>query len=261
MVSASDYIQDLQARGRYSFTTGDAMHALGSSLVATRAALRRLKAKGLIAAPYRGFHVVVPPEYRQLGCLPADQFIPDLMEHLGEPYYVGLLSAAAYHGAAHQAPMVFQVIIPKARRHIECGRVRVQFVARSDMDATPTVERNTARGVLRIASAEATALEIVGYPQHCGRLNNVATVLAELAEVMNGDRLAEEARRAPLAWVQRLGYLLRFIEADELAGQLDGIVATRDAFTVALAPWKGMGGAPRDTRWRVAVNVDVEPDL
>ena len=79
----------------------------------------------------------------------------------------------------------------------------------------------------------------------------MATVLAELAEVMNGDRLAEEARRASLAWVQRLGYLLCFVEAAELAGQLDGIVAKRDAFTVALAPWKGMTGAPRDARWRV----------
>ena len=49
-----------------------------------------------IADPNRGFHVVVPPAYRRLGCLRADQFIPDLMAHLGEPYYVGLLSAAKY---------------------------------------------------------------------------------------------------------------------------------------------------------------------
>ncbi len=261
MVSASDYIQDLQARGRYSFTSEEVVRALGRSLIATRAALRRLKEKGAIAVPYRGFHVIVPPEYRKLGCLPADQFIPDLMEHLGTPYYVGLLSAAAYHGAAHQAPMVFQVIVPKARRNIECGSVRVQFIARSDMVATSTVERNTVRGVLRIASPEATALEIVGYPEHCGRIDNVATVLAELAETMNGDRLAKEAHRAPLSWVQRLGYLLCLVDADELAGRLDEVVAERDAFTVALAPWKDVSGAPRDPRWRVAVNVVVEPDL
>jgi len=261
MTSAADYIQELQARGRYYFTTDDAVRSLGSSLVATRAALRRLKEKTLIADPYRGFHVVVPPQYRRLGCLPADQFIPELLDHLGEPYYVGLLSAAAYHGAAHQAPMVFQVVVPKARRSLECGSVRVQFIARSDMEATPIVERNTATGVLRIASPEATALELVGYPQHCGYLDNVATVLAELAEAMDGERLAEEARRAPLAWVQRLGYLLCFVEADELAGQLDGIAAERNAFTVALAPWKSMTGAPRDARWSVAVNIDVEPDL
>jgi len=168
MPSAAEYVDALLARGQYSFTTHDAMCALGASLAATRAALRRLKQKKLVAAPYRGFHVVVPPQYRRLGCLPADQFIAELMEHLEEPYYVALLSAAAYHGAAHRAPMVFQVVVPEARRSLECGSVRVQFVARQDMEATPTVERNTATCVLRIASPEASAIELVGYPRRCG---------------------------------------------------------------------------------------------
>ncbi|MDX2055824.1 MAG: nucleotidyl transferase AbiEii/AbiGii toxin family protein [Polyangiaceae bacterium] len=42
----------------------------------------------------------MPPEYQALGCLPADQFVPDLVQRLAVPYYVTLLSAAAYHGAA-----------------------------------------------------------------------------------------------------------------------------------------------------------------
>lgn len=260
-MSAMDYIQDLQARGRHHFTTDEAADALGTSLVATRAALRRLKAKRLIADPYRGYHVIVPPQYRQRGCLPPDHFVPDLMAHLGEPYYVGLLSAAAYHGAAHQAPMVFQVIVRKARRDLRCGDVHVQLIARREMEATPVIERNTETGVLRIASPEATALELVGYPQHCGYLDNVATVLAEMVETIDAERLVKEARRAPLAWVQRLGYLLCSVGADEIAARLDGIVAARNAFVVALAPWKAMTDAARDARWKVAVNVDVEPDL
>ncbi len=85
MPSASQFIQALQAQGRYHFTTEEAVQALRVSVTATRAALRRLKVKGEIADPLRGFHVVVPPEYRRLGCLPADQFIPQLMRHLGGP--------------------------------------------------------------------------------------------------------------------------------------------------------------------------------
>lgn len=223
--------------------------------------MRRLKEKGLVVAPCRGFHVVVPPAYRSLGCLPAEQFVPDLMDYLGEPYYVGLLSAAQYHGAAHQAPMVFQVMVPRRRRRLECGRVRVVFVARHDVEATPVVERNTQTGTVRIATAEATALEVVGYPRHCGYLDNVATVLAELAEVLDGRSLAAEARRAPVAWVQRLGYLLGLVDADTLAAHLLPVLEDRRAFPVPLASWKGMTGAPRDSRWRVVVNVDVEPDV
>ena len=260
MSSTAGYIERLQANGRFVFTTEEATAALGSSVTATRAALRRLKQKGFIADPYRGFHVVVPPAYRRLGCLPAEQFIPELMAHLSEPYYVGLLSAARYHGAAHQAPMVFQVIVPKSRRGIECGGVGVEFIARRDMQETPVTERNTETGILRVATPEATAIELVGYPEHCGYYDNVATVLAELAESLSSGALEAEARRAPVAWVQRLGYLLSLVEADDAAEHVARVLANRNAFTVALAPWKEMRGAPRDARWRVAVNIDVEPD-
>ena len=259
--SLSDYLDNLQAAGRFVFTTDDAIQTLGTSVTAARAVLRRLKHKSFVSDPYRGFHVVVPPAYRRLGCLPADQFIPDLMAHLGEPYYVGLLSAAKYHGAGHQAPMVFQVVVPKSRRSLQCGAVRVDFVSRRDMHDTPVVERNTQTGTIRIATPEATALEVVGYPERCGYLDNVATVLAELSESMNGDLLAAEARRAPTAWVQRLGYLLELVQETDLADSLDPVLAERTIFPVALAPWKEMNGTRRVSRWHVAENVEVEPDI
>ena len=52
-----------------------------------------------------------------------------------------------------------------------------------------------------------------------GYLDNVATVLAELAESIEAAALEAEARRAPVAWVQRLGYLLVL---DELVARLPG---------------------------------------
>ena len=58
------------------------------------------------------FHIV-SQEFRDKGCLPASHFIPYLMEHLGEKYYAGLLSAAEYHGAAHQRTQVFQVLVAR----------------------------------------------------------------------------------------------------------------------------------------------------
>jgi len=261
MISAATYLEDLQSEGRYHFTTAQAVEALGVNLLATRAALRRLKQKGWIADPYRGFHVIVPPEYRNLGCRPADQFIPFLMEHLDEPYYVGLLSAARYHGAAHQSPMVFQVVLPKPRRGLHCGQVQVEFIAKKNMEATTVIERNTHSGTIRIASPEATALELVGYVNRCGYLDNVATVLMELAESVDGENLAREARQAPTAWVQRLGHLLCFVKAESLAAHLLPVLSQQRVFTVALAPWKESTDAPRDPKWDVAINEKVKPDL
>ena len=125
---AAEFVTQLAARGRYNFTNDEAVRALGVSVAATGAALRRLKRRGEVADPHRGFHVIVPPECRRLGCPPAEQFIHQLMEFLGEPYYVALLSAAEQHSAAHQRPQALQVMVSAgAERHVlpaQCNQLR-----------------------------------------------------------------------------------------------------------------------------------------
>jgi predicted transcriptional regulator of viral defense system len=261
MASARDYFNNLSAGGRHHFTMADAMAALGGSMVAVRAALRRAGQRGEIASPHRGFFVIVPPEYRRLRCLPPEQFIPQLMSHLGEPYYVALLSAAELHGAAHHRPQRFQVMIHKNRRPIECGEARVQFVARHDLEHTPVVEQNTPRGRLRVSSPEATALELVGYADQCGGLDNVASVLSDLVESLNAEKLLEAARLCPVVWSQRLGYLLEMTDHTELASVLADHVRTQGATLAPLVRAKPMKGAPRAERWKLAVNASVESDL
>jgi predicted transcriptional regulator of viral defense system len=175
-LSASGLIADLASRGRYDFTTDEATKALGTSPVAARAALRRLARRQAIASPQRSFHVIVPPEYRRLGCLPPEQFVPQLMALRGLDYYVGLLSAAQYHGVAHQRPQQFQVMVERNRPPIACGEVRLLFVARKAVARVPVNTLNTPRGPLRVSTPEATALDLVGYPRHAGGLDGVATL-------------------------------------------------------------------------------------
>ena len=197
---ARAYIDELASNGRYHFSSSEAFQAIGGSQTAVRAQLRRLKEQGLIAEPARSFHVIVPPEYRRLRCLPADQFVDQLMQVWEEPYYLGLLSAAERHGAAHQRPQSCQVIVRKNRAALSCGEVRVEFIARGDLEKMPVATVNTPRGVLRYATPEVTALELVGYPKHAGGLNNVATVVGELAESLDAGKLLDVARLSPISW-------------------------------------------------------------
>ncbi len=260
-MNAADLITDLAAHGRYCFTTSEAQRRLAKAPAAARAALRRLRKKGRLAVPFRGFYVIVPPEYRVLGCLPPDQFVPQLMEHLGLDYYVALLSAAELHGAAHHRPQQFQVITAANRPPVRCGRVEVVFVARRNLGQMPRVELNTRLGTLVVSSPEATAVDLVGHPGRCGGLDNVATVLAELAERLDGAELARLAERSsPTPWAQRLGYLLDRVGATELTPPLAEVVARAASHVTPLAPELPMRGAGRDRRWRVAVNVAVEPE-
>lgn len=258
---AEQYIEALAAQGRHQFTTAQAIAALGVGEAAARAQLRRLKAQGKIASPLRSFYVLVSPEYRRLGCPPAEHFIDQLMAWLGVPYYVGLLSAAERHGAAHQRPQALQVMVPKAREAIECGEIRVVFIARRDLEQMPVVTLNTPRGYVRCATAEVTALELVGYPHQAGGLDNVATVLAELADVMDATKLVEAARISPVGWSQRLGYLLELVDQRSLAEVLAPFVGEHAVSYTPLRRAAATTGAHRSARWKLIINVDVEPDL
>ena len=255
------FIEQLAAQGRSSFSFKEIEKLKGSPPLAIQAALRRLRKKGVLAMPYRGFYVIVPPEYRTAGCLPPEQFIPDLMDHLGEVYYAGLLSAAEYHGAAHQRPQVFQVVVAKGRRPIHCGKMRADFIFRKNAAMISTEPKNTPAGILKIATPEATALDLIGYVGHCGGLDNVATVLTELAEKIDPEGLLHAAELSPIAWVQRLGYLLERVGAPEKAKKIAGYIQKKQPVRTPLAPSISIKGAKMESRWRVFLNTDVEPDL
>jgi len=226
-------------------------------------ALGRLGRRGRITSPRQGFYVIVPQEYRLAGAPPASWFINDLMRYIGQPYYVGLLTAASLHGAAHQQPQVFQVVTAAPLRPSEAGRVRIQFVKRAHPERTPTVDKRTSTGIIPVSTPEATALDVVRYPRVSGGLSNVATVLEELSDVLDGAALeaATKVTGVECAVVQRLGYLLELVERPDLARPLARWVAKRSPRLVSLRPGRPTSGAARVQRWRLLVNEVVEPDL
>jgi predicted transcriptional regulator of viral defense system len=125
----------------------------------------------------------------------------------------------------------------------------------------PTRTVKTPRGFLRISAPETTAYDLVGYPEHCGGLDNVATVLGELGEKLNPERLAEIADLSPLPWSQPLGYILDFVEHSPRTERLAGFVAGRATETAPLLPSVERASARRDDRWKLWINADLEPDL
>ena len=256
-----EIIDDFVSQGRYCFSFAEMVKRLDVSPAAIKSALNRLKKKGVLALPYQEFYVILPPEHRTRGCLPPQQFIPHLMEHLGEVYYAGLLSAAEFHGAAHHRPQIFQVVVAKARRPITCGQVRVEFIFRKNAAFILTEPRNTNAGIVNISTPEATALDLIGYVRHCAGLDNVATVLAELAEHIDIKRLIEIAAFSPVAWVQRLGYLLDLLEEHDKADLLADYLIIRHPMPTPLMAGFSIKGAKKNNRWHVYVNADVEPDL
>jgi predicted transcriptional regulator of viral defense system len=260
MSKAREYIANLAASGQHHFTVGEMANSLGVSHVAAKLALNRLAKHVLVASPARGFYVVVPPEYKRIGCLPADQFIPALMERLRLTYYAGLLSAAQYHGAAHHRPQEFQVIVAKNRRPIHCGAVKVSFIARKRITEVPVQSFNTPRGTILVSTVEATAVDLVGYEHVVGGLDQVATLLSELAEKIDPKRLVAAARTAPTSWAQRLGYILELVGAAAQVALLKDYVRTTAKNVTPLLPAVPHENVPRANDWRLFVNTQVEAE-
>lgn len=255
---AREFLDSLAASGRLTFSSADALKVLGTSQAAAEMALSRMRRQKLIVSPAKGFHVRLPAEFRAVGCPPAEQFVPDLMEHLRIPYYAGLLTAAQYHGAAHQQPMQFQVFVEKPRRPLTCGRVRVVFIVRKNLALVPIEQRNTRQGRLNISTPEATAFDLIGYPHRAAGFSNVTTVLSELAEQLDSRKLVATAAAAPAPWVQRLGYVLEHVGAGDKADGLRELVRENAYNAVALLPAKPHDRTARDATWRVYANAAVE---
>jgi predicted transcriptional regulator of viral defense system len=126
--------------------------------------------------------------------------------------------------------------------------------------STPVQLMSTETGSVRVSTPEATALDLVRYARVAGYLDHVATVLRDLAEPLDPDRLVEAVRLEDSATVQRLGYLLEKLGFTEKVERLREHFATRRPSPVLLRPGTGGRAGPTDPRWRVIVNDEVESD-
>ncbi|QPC88865.1 hypothetical protein GA830_19865 (plasmid) [Mesorhizobium sp. NBSH29] len=206
----SSYMSSLLSAGRVIFSGGEAEAALGVGRGALLDAAERLQRRHHLLNPRQDFYVIVPPQFASWGSPPPNWYIDALMRHEGQAYYVGLLKAAELHGATHQAVMEFQVVSGKRLPKIRAGRNLVVFYYRKDMAAVAggIEERKTDTGTMRLSGPALTALDLLRYPRAAGGLDNIATVLTDLGEKIDGEQLAALSTAAERPVVQRLGYLL-----------------------------------------------------
>lgn len=263
------YLNGLLSAGKVVFTRDEAQKAIGSSVGAFLDAAERQQRKHHLVSPRQGFYVVVPPQYLAWRAPPPPWYIDDLMRHEDSPYYVGLLKAAELHGATHQAVMEFQVVTNKRLPHLRIGRSNIAFYYRKDFDpvAAGIEERKTDTGHMKISSPELTALDLLRYPHAGGGLDNIVTVIADLAERLDAGKLAALAGVYERSASQRLGYLLDHVGRSDCADALHRMLTKKSPVPwVELEPSlaKDMEFAPepqdRNERWHIIVRRMPEKD-
>ena len=256
-----EFVTETRALGRYSFSWDDLKQHFDLSDKALKQALYRLKSKQKIAQIRKEFYAIITPEYSREGMLPVHLFIDDMMKFLGKRYYVGLLSAAALHGAAHQQPMEYYVITEKpALRNIRNNKLRINFFVKKDWSDQDIVSRKTDAGYIRVSSPELTALDLLSYGSF--GINRVFTILEELVEEFNAQELTRTAKDYfQKAAVQRLGYLIdKELGNEKLATALKKAIKDQTLYPVPLLRSKDTGGET-DQYWKIIKNTEVESDL
>jgi len=258
----SEYINHLQSEGRYSFTKVELMDHLDLGESTLRKALWRLDQKNRIRMIRRGFYIIIPLEYSRTAIIPAEWFISDLMKFLELPYYVGLLSAAVIHGASHQQPQEFQVVIPKTERDILIGGMKIRFFKKANMLSSQIVGKKTPTGYMHVSTPSVTAIDLVAYANRVGGLDRILTVLQELSETMTPDSLVEAVKgEKHISHVQRLGWLLEQAGQNDLLSVLTSWISKKNPKRTPLDPALPRKGFPRNRQWNVIINTDVQGEL
>ncbi len=257
--SLESWIDSIQSLGRYSFLRAEAVRDSGLSAGAVSKALQRAVKSGRLVRPKEYFHVIVPLEYRAAGAPPVSWFIHDLMKAMKLPYYVGLLSAAALHGASHQQPQTFQVITDRSVRSVLAGRARIRFFASKYVDQAATMEMKTPTGSMRVSSPETTVVDLVRFAKAAGHLDHVTSVIAQLAPSLNPKRLVAALSVVhDIPNAQRLGYILHVLRQRKLSAPVHRWVQPRIERFQSLRSGQPVDDARENRRWHLLINGPME---
>jgi predicted transcriptional regulator of viral defense system len=271
MAGLGAYLDDRLAQGRAVFSREEALAALNVSPAALSAALARQVRKRRVAVPKHGFYLILRPEDRALGTSGAVRWIDPLMKYLRLDYRIGLLSAAAFHGSAHQSPMVFQVIVPRQIRALEIGRQRLEFIfqspaAFSQVNQEPWLHQlKSDAGYAKASGIELTLLDCTRYHHKVAGFDNLALIIRDLGEVADPGKLAALAEHYENACVRRLGYFLETMGHAQQADALRPFVQKAKSEVLlhpAVKPLASLftGVNEKQPAWKLAVNVQVDLD-
>lgn len=264
-LSFSDWIDNLSSKGRHSFSLNDVRKTFRDDTeAAIKLKLTRLVKKGKIISVHKGYYLIITPQYASKGILPPPLFIDGLMKFLERSYYVGLLNAAAFYGAAHQQPQEYFVFTSfPALRPTNKKKIKINYISKKKIPELYLEKKKTETGFINVSNPALTAIDLVQFDKRIGGLDRTATILNELAEVIKPEYITEHfLKEVPVTAVQRLGFLLEVILKQDIGKHLYEISkkAGLDFFRIPLKTSAATKGFSSDERWKVIANTEIEID-
>ncbi|NEW78743.1 MAG: hypothetical protein GZ086_04825 [Gelidibacter sp.] len=266
-IKVQAWIENLQANGKNAFALEVLEKELPNySAIALKRTLNRLSEKGNIFSVFKGYYLIITPQYASKGILPPYLYIDGLMKHLERPYYVGLINAAAFHGASHQQAQEFFVftILPTLRPTLKKGQ-KINYISISNINPKFLIDIKTEIGYLKVSNPILTATDLIQFEKKIGGLNRAATVLEELTEKIIPEHItADIINHVPVSTWQRLGYILEHvIEQKELSNDIFQKLMEhqKKLFRIPLKASGLKNNFPTNDRWKIIINTTIETDF
>jgi hypothetical protein len=255
------FIETCEARGKIAFSMDELLAATGLSNIAARSQLTRLSPHVVRVAPRQNFFLIVRPEQIPMGAPPAFWWLDAYFKFLSQPYYVGLLTAAAEYGSSHQAAQVIQVLTDRPMTDLRIGRIRVQFFVKKTVGEVPAVELPAAYAPLKISTPETTALDLLRYAHRIGGASRAVHAIRDMLPKFSKKRLQDAvAAEAEASNVQRLGFILDQLNRQNLAVSIRRWIPAKPNWVYLEHHKASELGHKEDASspWRVILNSDIQ---
>lgn len=267
VMTIREWVNDRLIHGKPCFSVEDVRVSFPCIVESSmRRELSRLVSGKIIISVYRGFYVIVPPQYAIDLKVPAYFYIDQLMSYIGKPYYLSLLTAGVLWGAAHQRPQRTSVTtIPPRARTTTTKNDDLLWTYRTFVPEMFLKKKNSETGTILYSNAELTSIDLVQYEHLIGGLSRAATVLSELVENTDFSSAATSGlfSLTTVPTIQRLGFVLdEILEEGEQAEIIHNqLIKYAPNYTYQFLARRSLHVKNEcNKRWKIYVNTNIEPD-
>lgn len=261
------WITQCLSKGKISFSLKEVKEEFESdSAITIKFGLNRLVQKEKVVSIFKGYYLIIPPQYSSKGILPAAMFIDGLMKFLDRKYYVALLNAAALHGSSHQQPQEYFIVTeyPVLRNTVRKG-LKINYISTRELPPeTLTEKKKTETGYITVSNALLTAIDLINYEKKIGGLNRASTVINELFETIKPNTVSEELiQYSSVSSLQRLGFILEeIVNKKEIADRIFSL-CKKAGIKFYSIPLKASGKKNKEIlneKWKLIINTEIEID-
>lgn len=258
-----NWIDQLLSQGKNCFTLEDFSQNFEIKNLKTRKKIinRLIKSKQIVSV-YKGFYIILTPEYRSKEMIPPFLFIDQLMKFLNREYYVGLLNAASIYGSAHYQPQEFFVITeyPKLRTTIKNG-IKINYISKKSIPNLFIEKHKTQSGYINVSNPELTSVDLIQYEELIGGLNRAVNVILDLINDWKIENLNSQFIRSfKVSTIQRLGFLVDKIIMNKNISDILYNLSKSEKLRFQKIPLKytnSIKDCEYDEKWKILINTKI----